>query len=220
MRKIDTIVVHCFATRPEWMENNSFEEQVAECRRWHVEGNGWSDIGYHFCISRKGEIAEGRPVEATGAHAKGYNSRSIGVSLVGGHGSGSFDPFSKNFTPEQGFALRELIGRLKAEHPTITNVVGHNDLTNAKACPGFKVSSWLKSEPAAAVAPQRKSPVQSKTMQASAMDIGTKAGAAASALTMLDGTAQYIVLGFVGLGVLFSIWVMRERLAKWAEGVR
>lgn len=220
MRKLDTIAVHCFATRPDWMQNNSVEEQVEECRRWHLD-RGFSDIGYHFIIGRNGDVVEGRPIEVVGAHVKGYNSKSIGISLVGGHGSGMYDAFSDHFTPEQGFALRELIGTLRAQFPTITKVMGHNDFPNVnKACPGFNVAQWLKSEPASAVQKTRISPVQSKTMQASAMDISTKAGAAVSAFTVLDGPAQYIVLGFVGLGVLFSLWIMRERLKKWADGVK
>lgn len=221
MRKLDTIAVHCFATRPDWMQNNSVEEQVEECRRWHVEDRGWSDIGYHFIIGRNGDVVEGRPIEKQGAHVANFNKSSVGIALVGGHGSGMYDAFSDHFTPEQGFALRELIGTLRAQFPTITKVMGHNDFPNVnKACPGFNVAQWLKSEPASAVQKTRISPVQSKTMQASAMDISTKAGAAVSAFTVLDGPAQYIVLGFVGLGVLFSLWIMRERLKKWADGVK
>jgi len=66
----------------------------------------------------------------------------------------------------------------------------------------------------------RTSLAQSKTMQASTLDIATKAGAGVTALAALDGNAQYIVLGFLGVSVLFTLWIMRERLQKWAEGVR
>jgi len=66
----------------------------------------------------------------------------------------------------------------------------------------------------------RTSLAQSKTMQASTLDIATKAGAGVTALAALDGNAQYIVLGFLGLSVLFTLWIMRERLQKWAGGVR
>lgn len=41
------IIVHCFATRAEWLNGNRTLENVAEIRRWHVEDNGWSDIGFH-----------------------------------------------------------------------------------------------------------------------------------------------------------------------------
>ncbi len=71
-----------------------------------------------------------------------------------------------------------------------------------------------------AVRAPRTSLAQSKTLQASTLDIATKAGAGVTALAALDGNAQYIVLGFLGVSVLFTLWIMRERLQKWAEGVR
>ena len=53
-------------------------------RDWHVNGNGWSDIGYHYVIKRNGLVEAGRPVSISGAHAKGHNADSIGICLVGG----------------------------------------------------------------------------------------------------------------------------------------
>jgi hypothetical protein len=41
-----------------------------------------------------------------------------------------------------------------------------------------------------------------------------------AALSALDSTAQYIVLAFAGVVVLAGIWIMRERLRKWAGGDR
>jgi len=57
-------------------------------------------------------------------------------------------------------------------------------------------------------------------MQASTMDIAAKAGAGIAALSALDGASQYIVLGFLGVSVLFTLWIMRERLKKWAAGIK
>ena len=42
------------ATRADWMEGYPTGAKVAEVKRWHVEDNGWSDIGYHFLIDRDG----------------------------------------------------------------------------------------------------------------------------------------------------------------------
>jgi len=66
----------------------------------------------------------------------------------------------------------------------------------------------------------RTSVAQSKTMQASTMDIAAKAGAGVAALSALDGVSQYIVLGFLGVSVLFTLWIMRERLKKWAAEIK
>jgi hypothetical protein len=55
--------------------------------RYHVDSNGWNDIGYNFLVDRYGQIFEGRgggmdqPV--IGAHAQGYNSVSTGIACLG-----------------------------------------------------------------------------------------------------------------------------------------
>lgn len=67
---------------------------------------------------------------------------------------------------------------------------------------------------------ERTSPAQSRTVQASVVAAGSAAGSAVTALSALDSVAQYIVLGFAGLGILMALWIMRERLRKWAEGDR
>jgi len=67
---------------------------------------------------------------------------------------------------------------------------------------------------------ERISPAQSTTMQASALQVASGAGAGVAAVGALDGTAQIVALVFAGVVVLAALWVMRERLKKWAEGVR
>jgi peptidoglycan LD-endopeptidase CwlK len=66
----------------------------------------------------------------------------------------------------------------------------------------------------------RVSAVESTTVQASAVQIASGAGASIAAIGALDGTAQIVVIGLVGLMVLAAVWIMRERLKKWAEGDR
>ena len=55
MRKIDKIIIHCSAT--PGLKN--FD--VKDIRDWHVNGNGWSDVGYHYVIKLDGEVQLGRP---------------------------------------------------------------------------------------------------------------------------------------------------------------
>jgi N-acetylmuramoyl-L-alanine amidase len=57
-------------------------------RRYHIETNGWSDIGYHHGIERINGVLTpqvGRPEFMAGAHAKevGMNEKSLGVCVVG-----------------------------------------------------------------------------------------------------------------------------------------
>lgn len=139
MRKLDTIIVHCTATRSGWMEDSPTTEKVDEVRRWHLD-RGWSDIGYHYLIDRDGTIAPGRPIERSGAHTRGHNRRSVGVALFGGHGSSATDEFEENFTPEQEAALKNLVSDLMSNHGEM-KVAGHNEYST-KACPGFNVMLW------------------------------------------------------------------------------
>jgi len=62
--------------------------------------------------------------------------------------------------------------------------------------------------------------MQSTTVQASGVAIASGAGTAISTVSGLDANAQYIVLVFAGLIVLAGLWIMRERLKKWANGDR
>lgn len=211
MRKLTEIIIHCAAVRPDWMEGKPLSAKVAEIRRWHTRDRGWADIGYHFVIDRDGAIAEGRPITKDGAHVQGRNKNTVGICLIGGHGSNPIDAFLDNYTAEQESALRGLIDRLQNEYPTIRKVSGHNDYA-AKACPGFKVAEWIKRKP--------KSVAQSTTVQASAVQIASGAGAGIAALGALDGTAQIVALVFAGVVVLAAAWIMRERIRRWAEGVR
>lgn len=67
---------------------------------------------------------------------------------------------------------------------------------------------------------ERTSAAQSTTVQASAVQIVSGAGAGIAAVGALDGKAQIIALIFAGIVTIAALWIMRERLRKWAEGVR
>lgn len=207
-KQVDTIFVHCSATQPDWMSGRPLYEKVAEITRWHKQ-RGWNTIGYHWVIDRDGQISKGRKEETVGAHVQGHNEGSIGICLIGGHGSNENDPFDKNFTPEQDAALRGLIEDIKERTP-IKSVRGHNEVA-AKACPGFNVGRWLEHKP------PTKSLSESTTMQAGAVQLLTGAGAGVTALGALDGHAQLFVVGFVAISLLATAWIMRERIRRWAR---
>lgn len=78
MRTVTLIIVHCSATP----EGQSFDFE--QCRRDHIRHRGFRDIGYHFYITRDGEIHRGRPIEQIGAHCQHHNRHSVGICYEGG----------------------------------------------------------------------------------------------------------------------------------------
>jgi hypothetical protein len=66
----------------------------------------------------------------------------------------------------------------------------------------------------------RASAVQSTTIQAAVVQVTASTGAAVTAIGVLDGRAQIIALVFAGVVALAAMWVIRERLRKWAAGTR
>lgn len=136
MRTIDTIAVHCSATKA------SMNVTVDQIRKWHLD-RGWSDIGYHWFIDRKGDLHAGRPEEKAGAHVKGHNHHSIGICMAGGLNNDTLEP-EDNFTEAQYHTLERVIRDKLVQYPTITTVKGHRDFPNVhKACPCFDVREWM-----------------------------------------------------------------------------
>ncbi len=60
---------------------------VRGIQTYHVKSNGWSDIGYNFLVDRYGTVYEGRyggsDRNVIGAHARGFNTGSVGVAVIG-----------------------------------------------------------------------------------------------------------------------------------------
>lgn len=65
---------------------------LAGIYRFHTATRGWCDIGYNLLVDRFGGVWEGRlgglDEAAWGGHAKGFNTRSVGVALLGTHQTG------------------------------------------------------------------------------------------------------------------------------------
>lgn len=109
-------------------------------RQWHLD-KGWSDIGYHYVITRSGEVQAGREESLIGAHARGVNANSVGICLVGGVDANSKTRADCNFTHQQWSALKCLVNDLLQKYPN-AKVSGHRDFAR-KACPTFDVEAWF-----------------------------------------------------------------------------
>ena len=135
MRKIDLIVIHCSATR----ENRSYT--LMQLIRDHADRFGFT--GYHYYITRDGQVYQTRHENLVGAHALHYNKHSIGVCYEGGLDAAGRPKDTR--TEKQKHALWALLRSLKVDYPN-AKILGHCELPNvAKACPCFLASAEYKS---------------------------------------------------------------------------
>ena len=131
MRSVTLIIIHCSATP----EGRSFGFE--QCREDHIRHRGFKDIGYHFYITRDGDIHRGRPLEQVGAHCRNHNRYSVGICYEGGLDRRSLPKDTR--TLEQKASLLALVRELKRVFPQAL-VVGHHDLNPQKVCPCFNAA--------------------------------------------------------------------------------
>ncbi|XP_053597824.1 peptidoglycan recognition protein 1-like [Microplitis demolitor] len=107
----------------------------------HIDTNKWIDIGYNFVIGEDGNIYEARGWDYIGAHAPGFNTQSIGISIIG-----DFSHFQPNKNALK--ALDNLIacGVLLNKISPNYQVIGHRQ-SRVTACPGEVFYSYVKSMP-------------------------------------------------------------------------
>jgi N-acetylmuramoyl-L-alanine amidase len=136
-KKTNWLVIHCSATRAIQ------DVGVSDIRKWHMQGNGWSNIGYHFVIRRSGKVERGRALDEVGTHVQGHNTDSVGICLVGGLNNATFKP-ENNYSPQQWESLTNLLKMLLKKYPK-AKVLGHRDFAGVqKACPCFPARVWAK----------------------------------------------------------------------------
>jgi len=124
---------------------------------YHVQGEGWCDIGYNFLVDKFGRVFEGRygGVENSilGAHTGGFNTDSFGVSMIGTYDTVTPPKamtdalsqliawkFSMSYLNPEGQETLTAASFSGNRYPTGTNVTfntisGHRD-ADLTACPG------------------------------------------------------------------------------------
>ena len=136
MRKITHIIIHCTATRAD----RSFSVQSLEASH---KARGFITIGYHYYITRDGQVHPCRPESMIGAHAKHHNAHSIGICYEGGLDARGIPADTR--TDAQKCSMAALLRSLLLDYPDAT-IIGHRDLPGVKkACPCFDVKAWLPS---------------------------------------------------------------------------
>lgn len=128
------IVIH-----HSWSPDRPVERDWDAITKYHIEVNGWSKNGYHFgldYVNKLPRVMIGRPVTESGAHALGFNDRSIGICVIGNYDL---------VTPpaDKWHMLVRLCSTLIfIHHIPIDNIIGHRDtydmrnVPREKTCPG------------------------------------------------------------------------------------
>lgn len=116
-------------------------QQMRNIQNFHMNSNGWADIGYNFCIGGDGAAYTGRGWDRQGAHAPNFNNQSIGMCFLG--------TFTSVLPPAGALtAGRNLItcgvslGHIRSDHW----VAGHRQVT-ATACPGDALFNNVRTWP-------------------------------------------------------------------------
>jgi hypothetical protein len=118
---------------------------------YHVNSNGWDDIGYNWLIDANGVLYEGRGNDLQGAHFCGTNGNTMGICVLGTY-------TSVLPTPQAIQALTFLLGWKACERNidpedfefhagsglNLFNISGHRDGC-ATACPGDSLYARLPS---------------------------------------------------------------------------
>ncbi len=119
---------------------------------YHVQGNGWCDIGYNFLIDMYGQIFEGRyggimlPVH--GAHATSWNTYTVGVSFM--MNSDTMVPTSASINSAEALLAWKLGNSYRTPNGWTTLVgkaipvmFGHRDVMQT-SCPGTNLYARIQ----------------------------------------------------------------------------
>jgi len=114
---------------------DKLEDSIAEVQfiqDYHQNGRGWIDIGYHFLLDGAGNIFEGRPVNAVGAHVLGKNIDNIGISFLG-----NYHPPKNDQPAKASIEAAAALGKSLSDNYSIqkSSFYAHRDIGKTD-CPG------------------------------------------------------------------------------------
>lgn len=107
-----------------------------QIQNYHMDGNGWSDVGYNFLVDKSGTAYEGRGWLGVGAHAAPHNTSHIGVCFIGRDGDA---------TPAAKATIRALYDEACKRAGKTLSKTYHGGLSgNSTSCPGADLRTWVK----------------------------------------------------------------------------
>ncbi|WAR05965.1 PGSC2-like protein [Mya arenaria] len=126
---------------PTCTDITSCKARVQGIQNYHMDHNGWSDIGYNFLVGEDGNVYEGRGWSFVGAHTQNYNSIAFGASMIGRYDSHL--PNDKALT-----AVKNLIacGIQLCKIRSNYRLYGHRD-AGQTSCPGDNLYTEIQTWP-------------------------------------------------------------------------
>ncbi|MEV4679981.1 peptidoglycan recognition protein family protein [Streptomyces kurssanovii] len=110
-------------------------QTVRAIQNYHMDSNGWWDIGYNFLVDHDGRLYEGRGWDNEGAHTRGHNRSHIAVCFIGRDGDA---------TPAAKRAIRSLYEKTNGIVGRRLSTTYHSALDSTQ-CPGDDLRSWVRS---------------------------------------------------------------------------
>lgn len=114
---------------------------VRFAQTFHIESRKWSDIGYNFLVGGDGLAYVGRSWDYIGAHAFGYNNKSIGISFIGTFNS-VLPPKVQLHAAEKIIELGVKAGKIAKDY----KLLGHRQVSKTLS-PGDALYSKIKTWP-------------------------------------------------------------------------
>jgi N-acetylmuramoyl-L-alanine amidase len=122
-----TMIVHHTAGAVPRFNTRRLERRLMRTIAAQHRSQGWSDIGYNYCIMPSGRVYVARGFGVRGAHVLDHNTDTCGVSFVGNY-------TDRRPTAEAIAAYALLRNDLRRQGAKITRTLRHSDL-NPTACP-------------------------------------------------------------------------------------
>ncbi len=101
-------------------------------QNFHQNGRGWNDIAYHFLVDASGNVIEGRPLGALGAHTLNNNEGNVGIVLLGTYHAPRNDAASRAQLDAVASIGKYLVARYGIDPASLK---GHRDYKKTD-CPG------------------------------------------------------------------------------------
>ena len=116
-------------------------KRVRIIQTFHIESNGWADIGYNFLVGGDGLAYVGRGWDLEGAHTFNYNKKSIGISFIGTFID--FIPLKKQLhTVQKLIEMGVTMGKISKDYI----LLGHRQVSPTES-PGNALYSIIKTWP-------------------------------------------------------------------------